>query len=614
MAEQSKTKADKTIKLPRLSKADTDEIAAKLAAEAETAAGSKPKAKAESKPKAEPKEQVETIRIKIDGREADIPKTMPDWQGNPAPTTMIQACEIAGVDVPHYCYHKKLPIAGNCRMCLVEFGMPAMGPDRKPIENEDGSLPVRKMTLPYEPGTPRGAIACATPIAPGMEIYPNSEATKQMREAVLESLLINHPLDCPICDQAGECKLQEYSMEHGQAKSEFVETKVHKPKQVDLGPRIMLDDERCILCSRCVRFTRDIVGDDALGFSERGSHNTLTHFPGKPFDNNYTLNTADICPVGALTSKDFRFQMRVWFMKETKSLCTSCGTGCNVTVGSREDAVYRYEPRENDAVNACWMCDEGRVNYKWIGREDRLAEVRSGDGERTTWEEAIESVSKTLSNVETGSAAIIASARQTNEELYLLKKLADKLGAITDAVPRQGEGDQLLVNADKNPNTLGARLIGITGKTPGSRLKKIAKGIEAGEIRTLIVFGEDVSKHGIDGRLMSKLNTLIVSDILPNATTERADHLLPGCAHAEKRGTFTNVKGRVQKFMRAVEAPGDARPEWEFLHELVYNVTGQNGFVSIEGLFNQMAVDVKAFSKAGLTWAGIGDTGVTVKF
>lgn len=614
MAEQSKTKADKTIKLPRLSKADTDEIAAKLAAEAETAAGSKPKAKAESKPKAEPKEQVETIRIKIDGREADIPKTMPDWQGNPAPTTMIQACEIAGVDVPHYCYHKKLPIAGNCRMCLVEFGMPAMGPDRKPIENEDGSLLVRKMTLPYEPGTPRGAIACATPIAPGMEIYPNSEATKQMREAVLESLLINHPLDCPICDQAGECKLQEYSMEHGQAKSEFVETKVHKPKQVDLGPRIMLDDERCILCSRCVRFTRDIVGDDALGFSERGSHNTLTHFPGKPFDNNYTLNTADICPVGALTSKDFRFQMRVWFMKETKSLCTSCGTGCNVTVGSREDAVYRYEPRENDAVNACWMCDEGRLNYKWIGREDRLAEVRSGDGERTTWEEAIESVSKTLSNVETGSAAIIASARQTNEELYLLKKLADKLGAITDAVPRQGEGDQLLVNADKNPNTLGARLIGITGKTPGSRLKKIAKGIEAGEIRTLIVFGEDVSKHGIDGRLMSKLNTLIVSDILPNATTERADHLLPGCAHAEKRGTFTNVKGRVQKFMRAVEAPGDARPEWEFLHELVYNVTGQNGFVSIEGLFNQMAVDVKAFSKAGLTWAGIGDTGVTVKF
>ena len=170
-----------------------------------------------------------------------------------------------------------------------------------------------------------------------MELYPGSPATEQMREAVLESLLINHPLDCPICDQAGECKLQEYSVDFGQSASRFVETKVHKPKAVDLGPRIMLDDERCILCSRCVRFTRDIVGDDALGFIHRGSYNTLTHFPGKPFDNNYTLNTVDICPVGALTSKDFRFQMRVWFLKETKSICASCGTSCNIVVGSRAE-------------------------------------------------------------------------------------------------------------------------------------------------------------------------------------------------------------------------------------------------------------------------------------
>ncbi len=208
-------------------------------------------------------------------------------------------------------------------MCLVEFGLPSIGPDRKPVLNPDGTPRITRSVLPYEPGTPRGAIACATPISPGMEIYPSSPATKQMREAVLESLLINHPLDCPICDQAGECKLQEYSMDYGTAASRFVEEKVHKPKQFDLGPRIMLDDERCILCSRCIRFTRDIAGDDALGFTDRGSQSTLTRYPGKNFDNNYTLNTADICPVGALTSKDFRFQMRVWFLKETKSLCTS---------------------------------------------------------------------------------------------------------------------------------------------------------------------------------------------------------------------------------------------------------------------------------------------------
>ena len=211
---------------------------------------------------------VETIKIKVDGREMDVPKMMPDWQGKLQPTTMLQACAVAGIDIPHYCYHPKLPIVGNCRMCLVEFGTPMIGPDRKPVLNPDGTPKIARSVLPYEPGTPRGAIGCATPISPGMEIYPSSPATKQMREAVLESLLINHPLDCPICDQAGECKLQEYSVDYGKSASRFAEEKVHKPKHVDLGPRIVLDDERCILCSRCIRFSRDIAGDDALGFDD----------------------------------------------------------------------------------------------------------------------------------------------------------------------------------------------------------------------------------------------------------------------------------------------------------------------------------------------------------
>ena len=198
-----------------------------------------------------------------------------------------------------------------------------------------------------------------------------------MRRGVLEFLLINHPLDCPICDQAGECKLQEYSVEYGQAQSRFVEPKVHKPKRVDLGPRIVLDDERCILCTRCIRFTRDVIGDDALGIVNRGSYNTLTAYPGKVFDNNYTLNTVDICPVGALTSKDFRFQMRVWFLKETKSLCASCATGCNIIIGSREETIYRYEPRENNAVNSSWMCDYGRPELQ-VDQPRRTASRKSG--------------------------------------------------------------------------------------------------------------------------------------------------------------------------------------------------------------------------------------------
>src|SRR5713101_698833 len=311
----------------------------------------------------------ETITVKVDGKSASVPKTMPNpITGRPLPTTMIQACAIAKVDVPHYCYHPKLPVAGNCRMCLVEYGTPALGSDRKPILNPDGTARITKSSRP--------AIACASPVSPGMEIYTNTPSVKQMREGVLEFLLINHPLDCPICDQAGECKLQEYSVDYGQSATRFAEEKVHKPKHVDLGPRIVLDDERCILCTRCIRFTRDIVGDDALGIVGRGSYSTLTAYPGRVFDNNYTLNTVDICPVGALTSKDFRFQMRVWFLKETKSICTSCATGCNIVIGSREERIYRFEPRENEAVNSCWMCDYGRLNYKWIGREDRLTEVR----------------------------------------------------------------------------------------------------------------------------------------------------------------------------------------------------------------------------------------------
>ena len=565
---------------------------------------------------------IEKIKVKVDGREIEVPRLMADWSGKLTPTTMIQACELAKTDVPHYCWHPKLPVVGNCRMCLVEFGTPALGPDRKPVINPDGTFKIAK--------SPRPAISCATPISPNMEIYTKTPAVKQMREGVLESLLINHPLDCPICDQAGECKLQEYSVDYGQSQSRFVEAKVHKPKAVDLGPRIMLDAERCILCTRCIRFTRDIAGDDALGIINRGSFNTIATFPGMPFDNNYTLNTVDVCPVGALTSKDFRFQMRAWFLKETKSVCTSCATGCNVLAGSREEKIYRYTPRDNDAVNASWMCDAGRLNYKWIARADRLKDVLVR-GQKSTWAAALNELSDQLKQAPAGSVAIIASARQTNEELWLISKLKAKLGAVSDSIARVGDADKLLVSADKNPNTNGARLTGICFTEMGVNLQPIADGIESGKIKTLIVFGENIAKHGVSREklrdretigevviehsltpeLLAKLELLVVSDLHANETTKLAHFVLPGAAPAEKRGTFTNEKGRVQKFMKAVEAPGAARAEWEFLHDLVHNVTGHNGFVTIEGLFNQMAKEVPAFN--GLTWASLGDTGVTVQ-
>ena len=334
---------------------------------------------------------------------------------------------------------------------------------------------------------------------------------------------------------------------------------------------------------------------------------------GRGFDNNYTLNTVDLCPVGALTSRDFRFKMRVWFLKETRSVCTSCATGCNITIGSREDVVYRYEPRENDAVNAAWMCDSGRLNYRWIGRPDRLTEVRrrtASGSERIPWETALREVTAKLTSAPAGSVAIVASARQTTEELYLLKKLAVRTGAVTDSIPRTGEADRLLVSEDRNPNSNGARLTGIAYTEMGIRLPEIAEGIRSGAIRTLVVFGEDVTQHGIGADLLAKLETLIVSDILPNATTEAATYLLPGCAHAEKRGTFVNGKGRLQRFLKAVEPKGDARPEGEFLLDWVNATSGRLGVTTIEGLFNKMAGEIPAFS--GIEWARIGDLGITV--
>src|SRR6201985_2756785 len=288
------------------------------------------------------------------------------WLQFPKGTRLIEACQQAGSYIPRYCYHPKLSSPGNCRMCLIEMGLPRMGPDRKFELGADGKPVINWM--------PRPQICCAQDVAEGLGVRTSSPLAQECRKGVMEFLLINHPLDCPICDQAGECRLQEFSVEYGNAESRFLENKVKKPKNVELGPRVTLDDERCILCSRCIRFCQEIVHDDVLGFVDRGSYSTLTSYPGKQLDNNYSLNTVDICPVGALTNTDFRFKMRVWFLKETKSICTSCATGCNTVIGAREDVIYRQTPRENDAVNSAWMCDYGRLNFDYVASDRRLLE------------------------------------------------------------------------------------------------------------------------------------------------------------------------------------------------------------------------------------------------
>ena len=542
------------------------------------------------------KDEKDLIDVQVDGV----------WMQMPRGLNVVEVAHRARKFIPHYCYHPKLSVVGNCRMCLFEMGTPKMGPDRKPVLAADGKPEIAWM--------PRPQIGCATGITPGMGIRTDSALVKDCRNGVMEFLLINHPLDCPICDQAGECKLQEYSVEYGTGASRFVENKVKKPKNVDLGQRIVLDDERCILCSRCVRFSSEVTKDSVLGFVNRGSHSTLTAYPGKSFDNDYSLNTVDICPVGALTSKDFRFQMRVWFLKETKSLCTSCGTGCNITVGSREGKVHRLTPRENEAVNSHWMCDHGRLNFHYLDAKERLTRPllrAAGEQFPATWVDALARAAEGLRKVKPTETAIVASGRLTNEELWVLKRLATELGVTQiDSIPHPGQGDKFLRNADGNPNSRGAELLGLSsgGRVSGGW----AAGILSGKIKALLVFGgEDLVAAGIPASTLTKLEVLIYAGILANDTSRLAHVVLPGAGFAEKTGSMVNVHGRLQRMTRAIPAPGEAREDWMILRDLRMALTGGNSLHSVEDIWKSMSAEVPSFQ--GLNWARIGDLGVQIE-
>jgi NADH-quinone oxidoreductase subunit G len=528
------------------------------------------------------------------------------WHQFPKGTRVIEACEQAGSYVPRYCYHKKLSSPGNCRMCLIEMGFPRLGPDRKPELGSDNKPIINWM--------PRPQISCAQDIAEGMGVRTNSPLVKECQRGVMEFLLINHPLDCPICDQAGECRLQEFSVDFGMSKSRFLEHKVKKPKNVVLGPRVTLDDERCILCSRCIRFCQEIAHDDVLGFVDRGSYTVLTAHPGKRLENNYSLNTVDICPVGALTSTDFRFKMRVWFLKETKSICTSCATGCNTIVGTREDVIYRQTPRENDHVNSCWMCDYGRLNFKYLEAENRLLEPQiflEGQLAYTDWATAISQAALQLNPFAGPEIAIIASARMTNEELWLTAQLAKSLGTEwIDIVPRREPGDNILLSEDRNPNTNGARLILGSESEPGANLLAISEAVKSGKIKALLILKENTMHLGVPVEQLAKLPVLIMMNILSNEATEKATIVLPACGFAEKRGSMVNGKGRLQRLNRAVRPPGNVRDDWEILRDLLQAVGGGDSILSIDDVFRRISETVPQF--AGLSLNKIGDLGVHI--
>ena len=542
------------------------------------------------------------VNVQIDGVWHQFPKGM----------RMIEACRQAKLSVPYYCYHPKLSVPGNCRMCMVQMGMPPRpAPGQEPTRDADGYEPIGWM--------PRPVISCANTVSENMGIRTTGELVEKCREGVMEFLLINHPLDCPICDQAGECRLQEQSVQHGRGVSRFVDMKVKKPKNVDIGPRIRLDDERCIMCSRCVRFMDEVAGDPVLGFTQRGTHTTLTVHPGRLLDSNYSLNTADICPVGALTSNDFRFQMRVWFLKETPSIDMNCGTGSNIVIWTRGNKVHRITPRLNDEVNSAWMPDSHRLNFHYIDSEARLTEplARSVDAsppifQPTRWPAAIAEAAARIKSTPAAQTAVIASGRMTNEELFLTRALAAEIGTgLLALVPRSGEADQLLVAADRNPNTTGAKLI-FGSEDPYSGLASIRDGVRSGSIKSLIVLGEDlITDAGFTAEDLGKLDFLLQTSILANPTAEHAHIVLPSASFAEKRGSMVNLSGRLQRLNRAIELTGQAHDDWEILRDLLLALSGdKNEAHHIEDIFKALAENVPAFK--GLTLSKIGHQGTQI--
>ncbi len=511
------------------------------------------------------------VTVNIDGKEIAVPKG----------TNVIEAARLVGVDVPHYCYHPKLTVVGNCRMCLIEMGMPAVDPATKqPVM--DPATGKQKINW-----IPRPQIGCGTNASPGLHIRTNSPMVKDCREGVMEFLLINHPLDCPICDQAGECKLQEQATGYGRGYSRFIEQKNVKPKRTQLGPRVTLDDERCILCSRCIRFSKEIAKDDVLGFIDRGSYSTLTCYPGKQLENNYSLNTVDICPVGALTSTDFRFKMRVWFLKQTNSIDTETSVGANTVVWSREGAIYRITPRRNDEVNDTWMPDSGRILYKQVASPDRL---------KTT--EALDVlVARAADLLKAGSVAVVGSGRSSVEEQFLTKKLAAAAKASVALVSRTGQGDKLLVSADRNPNVRGALVTGLITALPEAKLTALAAAIDAGQVKTVISVGEDLTAAGLTAAQLAKVAVIYIGTHA-NATSAAAKVVLPTLTVFEKSGSFVNQQFRIQKFSKAVPGLVGATDDLVVLSRLVAAAGGSAQPADLAGLWAVIAAEVPALAHA----------------
>jgi NADH-quinone oxidoreductase subunit G len=492
--------------------------------------------------------------------------------------TIIQAAARAGIEIPHYCWHPGLSVAANCRMCLVELLPP---PGRQPLLLD--VLRWDPETETYVPEKkPKLVPACQQPLADGMVVKSDtSEHVLRARSAVQEFLLLNHPVDCPICDQAGECRLQDYWLEHQASAKRMRDEIVHKPKAVVFGPTIVYDAERCILCTRCVRFCEEVAKDPVLSKRERGNLSEIVLAPGRQLDHPYSLMTEFVCPVGALTAVDFRFKARVWFLRSARTVCQGCATGCNAYLDydPRSQKVYRYRPRENLAVNQYWMCDEGMLSCRRAyERRVRRARVK---GKRRSMQQGIAAAASQLRHVTPDQLGVVLSAQHSQEDNYALLLLARALGVKTFYITgrAEGEGDAILRDPDKNPNTAGVEQL--CGDNEPAAFSELVQAVEQRRLSHVLALGGDVPEpERVAG--FDTLEALVVLAVHKAPLLKHATVVLPAASWAEGDGTFVNCRGMAQLSERAVMPQGDSRPAWQIICALARSLGHDLGIGRLE--------------------------------
>jgi NADH-quinone oxidoreductase subunit G len=525
----------------------------------------------------------------------------------------VQAAQCAEVEIPSYCYHPGLSVVASCRMCLVEVGQ------KKP----DGSVAMQPKLIP----------GCQTPVTDGMVIVSDSEKVKAAQKATLEYLLLNHPLDCPTCDQAGECWLQDYSFRYGRGYSRLAEEKLLKPDKDYIGDQITLFTDRCIMCTRCVRFTREISGTAELQVIGRGAREEIDIFPGEPCNNKLAGNVVDLCPVGALCSKDFLYKQRVWWLKTESSVCPNCSTGCSIHVDQNDDRVYRLRPRTNPLAQGYFMCDEGRFGWKYAHIDSRLTlpeQRRDRKVISRDWDVILPAVRAALESAarqpKKGIAALF-SPWMTLEEAYLLasylKSLSQKSTFAMAPVRNVGEDDnypkdvhgqameavKFTIRAEKCPNRRGVAAVLRHFAGDAVPMGDVLGRATSGDYAAVYLVGGDPEGWITDAQAagLAKVDTVIVQDILPSAASQRATFVLPGGSFAERAGTFVNHAGLAQEIHRSIRSPGEAKPD----SRILWDLAARQGLFNGALLRREMSQKIPAL--APLSVGELGEYGVLLQ-